>query len=89
MGTDENYQRNYGVTLRDPPKWRDEVSESDHQRNDGQAEDECPPKLPEQFSPFLEKGGRSINFFGRRAPSHIDGEHVGEKRLADVQGYAA
>lgn len=81
-------QRPDGGENVDAPERRGDGGEADHACRTNDAEDEGEFELFEQLRHFLEEG-RVLDFFRRRAPAHVDGEHVAEECLADVDGQAA
>ena len=88
MPEDDRRQRPDGGEEVDAPEGRGDGGKADHAGAADDAEEEGEFELLQQLR-YLFEEGRVFDFLGRGAPGHIDGEHVAEKRLADVQGYAA
>jgi hypothetical protein len=70
-----------------PPHGRERVRPGDHQSHHRKTKQECETELLDQFRHLGEKR-RVFDFFGCRAPRHVDLEHVREKGLRDVQADA-
>lgn len=85
---DDCRQRPDGGEEVDLPEGRRDGGEADHAGAADDAEEEGELELLQQLRHLFEEG-RVFDLLGRRAPAHVDGEHVAEESLADVQGYAA
>ncbi len=88
MSENDGRQRPDGGEEIDAPKRRRDGGQTDHARGAQEAEQKREFEFLEEFGNFLEEGG-ILDFLGRGAPAHVDGEHVAEQGLADVQGEAA
>ncbi len=71
----------------DAPEGRGDRGKTDHACGAEDAEQEGKLELLEEFRNFLEEG-RVLDFLGRSPPSHVDGEHMAEQGLTDMEGQA-
>jgi hypothetical protein len=83
VAEDDGRQRPDGGEEVDAPEGRGDGGEADHAGAADDAEEEGEFELLQQLRHLFEEG-RVFNLLGRRAPGHVDGEHVGEEGLADV-----
>lgn len=86
---DQTRERCDGLELVDAPRVRDERrrGEDDKARNADDREGHAEPKVSQDLGHFDEEVGE-LEFLGRRAPRHVDLEHVGEDSFRDVDGDA-
>ena len=67
----------------DAPERRCEAGARNNHGDTAKTEDEGSFELPQDLRRLFEEGG-VLNFFGGRAPRHVEAEHVGEEGLRDM-----
>ena len=88
MREDDGAEREDGGEEIDAPEGWGEPGHDDHHGGAEDAEDEHVLEALDDL-PDLPEEGRRLDFLGRRTPAHIDGEHVREKSLTDMEGETA